>query len=596
MRPWPILTLLISASLCGQPSSKAVTILTAPTLTRASQAPLSALLEVSTDVPSRVSVAINDGSNTWQRAFFDYTNSHSIPLVGFKPGRTNQVQVTVYDQLRNSASATEPLTFITAKLPSSFPHPNLLKADPRRMEPGYTLNIVQDSGSKTDYIMILDQAGEVVWYKVWTVNMTDVDIRQLSNGDLFMEEADPLNQFLELNLLGETVHTWQAPAGHPVNFHDGVPTDHGTILYLSNVSRTVTNFPSNVTSPSAPRKTVKVDDNPVVEISVTNSALLNTWSPLDMLDPQRVTYLTYEGGLTDYGVDNEHANAVLEDPKNHSLVVSLRDQNAVFKFTRSGQLEWILGPPANWPTNFQRYLFTPEGTPFNWNYGQHAPEFTPQGTLLLYNNGIHRASPFDPPVLDQNNHSGAIEYQLNETNMVVSQVWDSSLANHDRIFTPIVGKAAWLPQRGNVLVTYGNITYVNGVHPSAHSPAATMVRIIEYTHDPVPEVVFELSFFDTSNTNSDYQGYLCYRSRHIQDLYPHPAASVSDLVANRDPEGLVIQFSGDPSHTYLIQASSDLANWAALGLPVPDGGTGEFAFKDLTPPGPANRYYRVVTE
>jgi hypothetical protein len=317
---------------------------------------------------------------------------------------------------------------------------------------------------------------------------------------------------------------------------------------------------------------------------------------MDLLDPERITYLTYEGGTTDYGVDNEHANAVLEDPKDHTLVVSLRDQNAVFKFTRSGELRWILGPPANWGTNFQRYLFTPLGMPFNWNYGQHAPEFTPQGTLLLYNNGIKRASPFDPPVADQDNHSGAIEYQLNETNLVVSQVWDSSLANQDRLFTPAVGKATWLPQRGNVLVTYGNVTYVNGVHPSAQSPAASMVRIVEYTHDPVPEVVFELSFFDTSNTSSDYQGYLCYRSRHIQDLYPHPAAPVSDLMVTRDPGGLVLRFSADPNHTYLIQASSDLANWMVVGSPLSDGGTGEFAFKDSTPLVSTSRFYRVVTE
>jgi hypothetical protein len=295
-------------------------------------------------------------------------------------------------------------------------------------------------------------------------------------------------------------------------------------------------------------------------------------------------------------VDNEHANAVLEDPKDGSLVVSLRNQNAVFKFNRSGQLQWILGPPANWPTNFQRYLFTPAGTPFNWNYGQHAPEFTPQGTFLLYNNGINRASPFDPPVADQDNHSGAIEYQLNETNLVVSQVWDSSLANHDRLFTPIVGKAEWLPRRGNVLVTYGNVTYVNGVHPSAAAPDATMVRIVEYTHDPVPEVLFELSFFDATNTTSGYQGYLCYRSHHIADLYPHPAEPVSDLMLAREPGGLVFRFSGDPSHTYMVQASSDLANWTPLGPPLADGGTGEFAFKDLTSAASANRYYRVVTE
>jgi hypothetical protein len=555
---------------------------------------------LSTDIDSRVSVVVSDGTNTWGRAFFDYAMMHAVPLVGFKPGRTNQVLVQVYDKARNSATAAESLTFVTGPLPAAFPRPTVLKSNPSQMEPGYTLFMIQNNTVGTQYLTMVDNVGDVVWYSPWTLNnMSDIDVRQLPNGDLFIEEADPLNRFLEVNLLGETVKTWPAPAGHPVNFHDGVPTDHNTILYLSNVSRMVTNFPSNITDPKAPLKTVRVDDNPVVEISATNSALLNTWSPLDLLDPQRVTYLTDFSSFTytSYGVDNEHANALIEDPTDHNIIVSLRNQNAVFKIDRStGQLKWILGPPANWGTNFQQYLFTPMGTPFNWNYGQHAPEITPQGTLLLYNNGIERASPFDPPLADQDNHSGGMEYSLNETNRVVSQVWDSSQANNDRLFTPVVGDADWLPLRRNVLVTYGNVTYINGVHPSLNSPDATMVRIIEYTHDPVPEVVFDLMFFDTSNKSPNYQGCFCYRSDRIADFYPHLLAPVSDLVVNREPQQLVLRFSADPAHSYQVQASPDLANWRVIGSPTPDGASGEFRFEDLEASQLGARYYRVVTQ
>jgi hypothetical protein len=194
--PWAICALLLVAIHSGSPCSRAVSIVTGPTLTRAIGAPLAALLQLSTDVPTRISVAVSDGSNIWNRAFFDYSTNHSVPLLGFKPGRTNAVTVTVYDAARNSAARAEPLLLATSKLPVSVPHPTVLKSDPSRMEPGYTLNIVQDEGTGTDYIMIFDQAGEIVWYKVWTANMTDVDIRQLANGDLFMEEADPLNRFL----------------------------------------------------------------------------------------------------------------------------------------------------------------------------------------------------------------------------------------------------------------------------------------------------------------------------------------------------------------------------------------------------------------
>jgi arylsulfate sulfotransferase len=365
---------------------------------------------------------------------------------------------------------------------------------------------------------------------------------------------------------------------------------------LSDVSRTVSNFPSSDTISNAPLTTARVDDCPVVEISATNAALLNAWSPLDLLDPTRVTYLTYENGDS-YGVDNEHANAVIEDTNDNSIIVSLRNQNAVCKFSRStGQLKWILGPPANWSTNFQSELLTPVGAPFAWNYAQHAPMTTPQGTLLLYDDGNYRASPFDTSVPDSDNYSRAVEYSINETNRQVSQVWDSTQANDDRLFTPIVGDADWLPHRRNVLVTYGYVTYINGVHPSSHAPNASMVRIIEFTHDPVPEAVFDLSFFDYENTSANYLGYFCYRSDRIPDLYAHPANPVTHLVVNTENNMTRLEFSADPTLTYVIQASTDLVNWTAIGSAVEEGGVGNFEFNDLYAGQFKGRFYRVATQ
>ena len=585
---------VIALALVISPCSHAVTILSGPTFTPAANAPLAGVLQLTSDVASRVSVLVSDGTNLWERDFYDFSTTHSVPLLGFEPGRTNLIQVTVYDKYQTACTAGQLLTFVTARLPANFPTSVVLKSEPDQMEPGYTLFMVQNRNALMNYITIMDNTGAVVWYCPAPA-LYDADVRQLTNGDLFIVDSSA-NRFLELNMLGVTVRTWNAPAGYPINSHDGVPTDHGTILYLSDASRTVSNFPSSDTISNAPLVTAKVDDNPVVEISVTNAALLNVWSPVDMLDPTRVTYLTYAAGDS-YGVDNEHANAVIEDTNDNSIIVSLRDQNAVFKFSRStGQLKWILGPPANWSADFQPYLFTPVGTPFEWNYGQHAPMLTPQGTVLLYDDGNYRASPYDASVSDPNNYSRAVEYSINETNMQISQVWDSRQANEDRLYTGIVGKAQWLPQRRNVLVTYGYITYINGVHPSSYSASAGMVRIIEYTHDPVPEVVFDLSFFDYSNTSPSYLGYFCYRSTRIPDLYAHPANPVTDLVMSDENNMPRLEFSADPTRTYVVEASTDLTNWTAIGSAVEEGGVGNFEFDDLNAGQFNARFYRVVTQ
>lgn len=575
-------------------ASQAVALLSGPFFTASTNAPLAGMLQLTTDTPSRVSVAVNDGTATWTRGFYDFTQTHSLILAGFRPGRTNQITVTVCDQFQNAVTTSQPLTFITAPLPADFPHSVVLQSDPSKMEPGYTLFIIQNRTAKVGYITMMDNSGQVVWYSP-SPSLGEYDIRQLANGDLFMQEPAPLNRFVELNLLGQTVRTWTPPAQYPINDHEGVVTDHGTILYLSDVSRVVTNFPSNDTNASAPRITATVDDNPAVEISITNAAPLHVWSPVDLLDPTRVTYLTYQFP-TSYGVDNYHANAIIEDPSDNSLIVSLRDQNAVFKLSRAtGQVKWILGPHANWGVNFQQDLLTPVGTPFEWNYGQHAPELTPQHTLLLYDDGNERACPYAPPVADQNNYSRGVEFSIDETNMQVSQVWDSSLAAGDRIFTIAVGDADWLKQTGNILVTYGLITYVNGVHPSAYSPNATMVRIREFTHDATPQVVFDLSFFDYNNTSSNYAGYVCYRSDRIPDLYVHPAMPVADLAVSLAAGVPVLKFSGDPVRSYTVEASSDMVQWEQLGAPVPGATPGTFEFQDATAINSAARWYRVVT-
>jgi arylsulfate sulfotransferase len=588
---WTVALSAVIGFLMISQCSYAVTILTGPVFTPATNAPLAGVLELTTDTRARVSVQVSDGTNRWRRDFYDYVTTHSVPLLGFKPDRTNSIQVTVFDAHQNASAAASPLLFVTAPLPGTFPKSVLLTNVPSMMEPGYTLFILQNRNSKT-YVTIMDNSAEVVWYCPAPAGASDLDVRQLDDGNLFIPEQSPANDFLEINMLGQKVRTWSAPAGYKVDGHDGIPTDHGTILYLTDVTRTVSNFPSSTTVSNAPRQTVTMYDNPVVEISATNSTILHLWSSLNLLNPTRISYLTTYGSI----VDNLHGNALIEDTNDNSIIVSLRNQNAVFKFSRAGLLQWILGPPANWGTDFQPYLLTPVGTPFEWNYGQHAPMLTPQGTLLVYDNGNFRASPFGPQVADKDNFSRGVEYSIDQTNRQVSQVWESRQANGDRLYTPIIGKAQWLPQRQNILVTYGYITYINGVHPSAYSANATMVRIIEYTHDPVPKAVFDLSFFDYANHSVTYYGNFVYRSLRIPDLYAHPARPVAGLWLTESNQLPVLKFSADPVRTYLVQASADLTNWTTIGPAVPSGDVGDYAFEDICAGQYAARFYRVVTQ
>jgi hypothetical protein len=574
---------------------EAVTILSGLSFTPAAAAPLAGTLQLTTDVPSRVSVSVNDGIEGWARDFYDYGTNHFVPLFGFKPGRTNNITVTVWDQFRNEFTAAAPVVFVTSPLPADFPVMKVLISEPEFMEPGYTLFRVVNQTELMAYVTLVDNTGEVVWYGSQDQVPNTLDVRLLGDGNLFFPGT---NSFIEVNLLGETVNTWGVPDNLLIDPHDGVPTAHNSILYIYDYSDVVPGFPTSATVSNAPTQTTTLAVNSVIEMSATNGALLNNWPLIDLLDPLRITYLTFTTADS-LGVDWGHANAVIEDPNDDSIIASLRHQNAVIKFSRAtGQLKWILGPPQNWGPEWQPYLLTPAGTPFAWNYGQHAPTLTPQGTLLLYDDGNFRACPFDPPVPDSANYSRAVEYDINEQTMQVSQVWEYGGNVPEPLFTAALGSADWLTNTGNVLVNFGYVSYDNHVPPSPSAPGATMVRIQEVTHDENPQVVFDLSIFDYSNLSSNYLGNYAYRSRRVPDLYAHPAMPVADLNLYYDGGVPLLEFSGDPARTYLIEASSDLRNWSVLGTAESEsGGLYDFYdFDEFASENATSRFYRVLTQ
>lgn len=134
---------------------------------------------------------------------------------------------------------------------------------------------------------------------------------------------------------------------------------------------------------------------------------------------------------------------------------------------------------------------------------------------------------------------------------------------------------------------------MNGASPSAANTNATMVRIREYTHAAIPEVVFNVSFFDAGNNLSSYLGYLCYRSIRVPDFYAHLVLPVPDLALSASSGGALLQFSGDPFRTYTVEASTDLTNWQTIATPVVSA-SGSCQFHDTTP-GSTARFYRIST-
>jgi len=366
----------------------------------------------------------------------------------------------------------------------------------------------RSEGSRFGYSMIVDSAGDVVWYS----SLGGGAMKQLASSNLRYRSNDFV---VELDMLGNTSSVELQNPGQNLH-HDLFATVHGTFLSLTRETVTVDNFPTSEIDPNAPRQTVEVRDEPVVEF-LPDGSVLNVWPLIDILDPTRIGYdSTFP---TSSGLDWVHTNAVLHDPRDDSILVSVRHQDAVIKFSRStGELKWILGPHDNWSAAYQPFLLEPVGAPFEWQYHQHAPMITPSGNLLLFDNGNRRASPFDgtSPIPDDQNYSRAVEFAIDESTMQVRQVWEYGIDANPRLYSTFISDADWLPETGNVLIDFGGISHTDGVLNSDLGWGNRSTRIVEVDHNSPAEIVFDMQFF-----NPDPQKRISvYRSERIPSLYP----------------------------------------------------------------------------
>jgi len=418
--------------------------------------PLAGLVELTTAAPTQAGLIVSNGIDTWAVIFPEERTEHTLPVLGLKPNNTYEVQVVLTDQ-DGGRTVLGPLMAATEPLPDDFPEISVMVANAAKMEPGFILAGRFGRERNADptllsYTIAFDSAGEVVWYS----SQGTGDMRQLSNGNLWWRTG---NRVLETDMLGEIVNTTVLEDPGLGLHHDTFPTEHGTILSISRESVVVDDFPTSYTDENAPTATVTVLDEPIVEFALDGS-LVNKWLLTEMLDPTRIGYGSL--GEPPDGFDWAHANAVVHDPRDDSVIVSVRHQDAVVKFSRStGNLIWILGPHNNWSGEFQQYLLDPVGFPFAWQHHQHAPMITPSGNILLFDNGNFRASPFDgmTPIPDAENCSRAVEYQIDEVQMEVRQVWEYGCNAEQRLYSSFISDADWMKETGNVLIDFGGIRF-----------------------------------------------------------------------------------------------------------------------------------------
>jgi arylsulfate sulfotransferase len=533
--------------------------------------PLAAILSLSTDEPSEMTVRIDDGEQTWDATSSDgFATEHSLMVLGMRLGRLHHITAVVNDRSGN-VSETPPLPMEMPPLPADLTQPELITRNPDLMEPGVRMfkgfQLPAGLGgpaAPTAVLYIVDDRGEIIWY--YRSELEVGDARRMSNGNLLFSTGDS-SRGVEIDMLGNVVQQWHAvgtatdvPEGStPVEMgslhHEVAEMPSGNLLTLSSELRVVQDFPTSDSDPDALPGPGSVIGDVIVEFS-RDGTIVREWKLLDIMDPYRIGIESLDGSFwaVRYGPliedleaepirDWAHANALMYDPSDDSYIVSLYHQDAVVKIDRdTGELLWILGAPDNWQEPWSSRRLQPVGD-LEWQYREHAPTITPQGTMVLFDNGGARAGAFQEQLPMELRYSRIVEYDIDAESMEVEQVWSYGGPGDEQFFSAFLGDADWLPETGNILITDGARMVVREGEPEgageveeadeaedaddtdeADEPSDIIDflqnnvfwgRVFEITHTQPAEIVFEVQVKDAEG-----DGVLVYRAEHLPSLYP----------------------------------------------------------------------------
>jgi outer membrane protein assembly factor BamB len=217
--------------------------------------------------------------------------------------------------------------------------------------------------------------------------------------------------------------------------------------------------------------------------------LVWTWDTFDHMDPMRrrggyeAIQLPIINPATMMPADFDwtHANGIVHDPSDDSLLVSFRHQDWIVKIDHStGEIVWRFGPEGDF-----------ELAGGDWFSHQHSPQWQEDGSLLLYDNANDNP---DAPMEEWN--SRPVRYSLDYGAMTTRQEWSHEAEAH---VSPVAGDADVMPG-GHVLVldsTYGSSMDIfertcrlQEIDPTTNEVVWSMTgELADYSYRAVPSAV-----------------------------------------------------------------------------------------------------------
>jgi arylsulfate sulfotransferase len=476
--------------------------------------------------PLCATVTVDDGTGPRDLQTDGAVSPVSLPLLGLRADSTVEVSWTLTDTLDGVVDSGS-TTLDTPPLPVRFPRFELLAHDPARQEPGHVLIDVktpaydvaddQEPISVAAYVMVLDQDLEVIWWFDPGAKVGDLALGP--EGQLWGVVGGNVQRW---SWFGETLDTWRsnADAESPVpvdarNFHhEVVPLADGSFWTLSYQVTPVDAYPRDYAEPDVLGPAAELDDALALRV-LPDGTLADRWAMTDVLDTTRLGFDSLDR-INQERYDWVHANALVADPADGGLIVSLRHQDAVVKLDSDGELLWILGTHAGWSEPFQDALLTPVGD-VSWPYHQHAPSLADDGTLLVFDNGNWGFNPYEDPEAANPEESRVLAYRIDEVAGTVEQLWEYRDTLSGPLYSSALGGADPLPQTGNVLATYGFLNAESGVDNVDAGLGIKTIRLIQIDPDLPDDPVVDLRLYGL--VEEEAEGWKSYRADPIGLLW-----------------------------------------------------------------------------
>lgn len=428
--------------------------------------PLTALIlfETEEEVSPKITIEGKDKLTTIETEFAKNTK-HYLPIYGLYADYNNKVDISY--TLSDGKKITKQVEIQTNKLPDDFILPTSVKKDSSKL----TNDLYFFTPSSKGYTCAYDVNGDVRWY---LSNNAIWDNTRLKNGHMMVSTERLVNSpyymtgLYEIDLLGHIYNEYSIKGGY---HHDYFELPNGNLLVASddfnNESGTVEDY--------------------IVELDRTTGNIVKTWDLKDVLNME-------DGKSENWSnYDWFHNNSVWYDDATNSITLSGRHQDAVINIDyTSGKLNWIIGDPTNWSSEYQKYFFTPVGKDFEWQWSQHAAMITPEGYVFIFDNGNNKSKDSSKYVDANNGYSRGVMYKIDTDKMTIEQVYEYGKERGSSFYSPYISDVDYL-SKNHYIIHSGGIVYVDGKNsnqPAGFSSNTTLKSdTVEVLND---KVIFEI--------------------------------------------------------------------------------------------------------